>query len=1055
MPSPDEPPEKRQPDDQQRNEDQSGTPKETDSGASDDAPADETSVSAESETIGGDGTEDTDDLPDVEPLTPELVEEEAIRGDFMLRWALVLLAFLLACTPITETPTLVHVKTGQYIASHGWLPPATDVFSYTAAERPWVNLSWLFDLAAAGIFALGGAIGLTIAKALVAAATFGLLVHTDRKDVSSWWGTVCAALALLVGLPLFTALPELITLFGVVLTFSLLHRWQQAGDSRLLWGLPAVFLVWGNLDQRMFLGLALLVLYGAGEGLGTFLGRPGLATAEQRKRLWAVVGASLLAALINPFGWHALAAPFSLYGAEYPALRDYAGAISGRELLAFPVAGPLFWQALNHHAVAGLLLVLAAVIALALNRPRCDPGHLGILLGFAGFALAAAHELAALGLVACIIATVNAQEWYRHTFRQSYSVETSELLFSRGGRAVTVLAFVGIAFLAISGRLDAVAGRRIGVGFAPELRSAVAGVREQLQDAFDDRPFHFRIEQGDILAWLDRRVFLDSRVALYTGSGENDLLDLHDRTRRALRTGEESRPRSARPDVWKATFERFDVTHAMPRLTGPNPDYVTYFDLLGNPNWRLTGLNAAAAVFYRMDLEDSALNDYVADHGLNFAEQAFRQETPPPPERPGWASAPSIYRRYLRLPRRPVPDAVQQARHYHAHLAYALGGRVRLSSPAALALAYLAIRKANEGLAEDPQSAVAYRFLGDTYNLLERLEANVTRSQGGRYQRWLRFYQCVQAYHQSLVIEPDSPSLHDKLFQAYLQRNKFDLALREIREYDRLTAGKTTAELSDRELQRQERYLQMEQRLSEQVDTIRDRVQKALEQEGTNRLAVARAAYQQGCVLEALDILEAEPEFVESNVQARLLKAILLTEAGRSEEAFKIFRKLEALGERYPLPQLYSSSALASLARAQYDHAIDLWNREVDSLQRRNFGSLLQTLPMVRPPQTWPVAQTRATIESLYQMPYEAAEVLFNIAVCQLEAGRNERAAEVFRRLLETNPETSLRPLVRVYLFHLTGERIPLPPPSDRIPVTPDMFASGQEPAVAEQPETD
>jgi hypothetical protein len=63
-------------------------------------------------------------------------------------WAVVLLAFLLASTRIGETPTLVHLKTGEYLTGHGWLPPANDVFSYTATDRPWTNLSWGFDLVA-------------------------------------------------------------------------------------------------------------------------------------------------------------------------------------------------------------------------------------------------------------------------------------------------------------------------------------------------------------------------------------------------------------------------------------------------------------------------------------------------------------------------------------------------------------------------------------------------------------------------------------------------------------------------------------------------------------------------------------------------------------------------------------------------------------------------------------------------------------------------------------------------------------------------------------------
>src|SRR6058998_1513492 len=45
----------------------------------------------------------TEGLPEWEPLTPELVEDEAIRGDFMLRWAMVLLALLIGCRQIVET----------------------------------------------------------------------------------------------------------------------------------------------------------------------------------------------------------------------------------------------------------------------------------------------------------------------------------------------------------------------------------------------------------------------------------------------------------------------------------------------------------------------------------------------------------------------------------------------------------------------------------------------------------------------------------------------------------------------------------------------------------------------------------------------------------------------------------------------------------------------------------------------------------------------------------------------------------------------------------------
>lgn len=54
-----------------------------------------------------------DQLPDYEPLTPELVEDEAIRGDFVIRWAVVLLALLFGWTQIDDTSLLVRIRNGQ------------------------------------------------------------------------------------------------------------------------------------------------------------------------------------------------------------------------------------------------------------------------------------------------------------------------------------------------------------------------------------------------------------------------------------------------------------------------------------------------------------------------------------------------------------------------------------------------------------------------------------------------------------------------------------------------------------------------------------------------------------------------------------------------------------------------------------------------------------------------------------------------------------------------------------------------------------------------------
>ena len=275
-------------------------------------PDDESETASAGESAAADEPDD-DELPEWEPLTPELVEDEAIRGDFMLRWAAVLLAFLLACTQVAETRALVRIKTGQYMAAHGFLPPAQDVFSNTAAERPWVNLSWLFDALVAGVYGIGGATALSLFKALLAAVTFGLLIHTTRPRVSSWWGTICAVIAMLACTLQLTVGPELVTLLGLAVTIWWLHRWRE-GMSAHLWPLLGLFFIWSNLDPRMFLGLALLLLYAIGEEVGRLISRPSLEEPQLRKHLWLVIGGCCAVSLLNPFGWNALLAPITLYG---------------------------------------------------------------------------------------------------------------------------------------------------------------------------------------------------------------------------------------------------------------------------------------------------------------------------------------------------------------------------------------------------------------------------------------------------------------------------------------------------------------------------------------------------------------------------------------------------------------------------------------------------------------------------------------------------------------------------------------------------------------------
>ena len=482
--------------------------------SSDESPADPESDSPTAEEPDSESDSESedhdDDLPEYEPLTPELVAEEAERGDFMLRWAVVLLAVLLGCYGIYQSTTLQRTASGQYMASHGLLPPSTDVFSLTATERAWVNLGWGTDLVLAGLYTLPGQdLCLTLFTAAVAGLTLGLLVHISRPGLPNWWNSVLATVALLAVFPQFVAGPESITLLGLALQLWLLHRFGLSGRPRDLWGLVAVQLVWVNLDPRAWIGLLVLLLYGLGEYLGARQDRPGLGGPSQRKLYWQVTGGVALACLLNPFHIHSLLAPLVLYGTEYPALRTYNlllldQSVSMDRLQYYPLTAIVYhkghwgnWSWLNFHVIAGLLVLIAAWVTLFLNRRRADSGHVAVLVGLTLLSLLGVRELAPAALVAAVLAGLNAQDWYRVTFPQEYTVEPRELLFSRGGRSLTVLAFFAVALLAILGRLTPEHGRKLGLGLDPRLASAVDGLTTDL----NERLFTL---SGDLAEDLDR-----------------------------------------------------------------------------------------------------------------------------------------------------------------------------------------------------------------------------------------------------------------------------------------------------------------------------------------------------------------------------------------------------------------------------------------------------------------------------------------------------------------------------------------------------------------------
>jgi hypothetical protein len=265
-------------------------------------------------------------------------------------------------TLFRDADTGWHIRTGEGILRNATVP-ATDSYSLLHGGRQWFAWEWLADVMLGGAQILAGPAGV----ALLAALCIALV----------GWGTWRFSLAL--GADLFVALVALVPMMGTTtihwlarphifswllgLTFiAIAERFRTgAASSRTLWLLPALSCLWANVHGSFLLGPALLLVFATGEWLS------GSDHAKAGRNFVLAALASLLATLVNPFGWHVHQHIFAYLRNSY--LMDH---ISEFRSFSFHAPGALYVE---------LFLMLAAAGTFLLFRQKAyGPGLLSLAL---------------------------------------------------------------------------------------------------------------------------------------------------------------------------------------------------------------------------------------------------------------------------------------------------------------------------------------------------------------------------------------------------------------------------------------------------------------------------------------------------------------------------------------------------------------------------------------------------------------------------------------------------------------------------------------------------
>jgi tetratricopeptide (TPR) repeat protein len=1014
---------------------------------------------------GGGWTADGDDLPELQELTPELVEEEAIRGDFMLRGAAILLAVLLGCGQIADSRVLVHVRSGDYMQANGLLPPRTDVFSFANEGQPAANVSWLFDHVVSIVWSLGGPLGLTVFKALIAGLIAWLLSRISVRGLPTWWNSICGVIALAACASDLMPVTDLVSLLGLVILLRMLHSAFDGNTDGLIWKAPLLLVIWANMDPHAWLGVAGLFLFSVGRTFARVPGeiRPGAAPGT----LWTATAVSAVALLINPFPVASVLSAVQTYFVEYPGMRAF-NPINETTVALFDGRTEYYslfnvetWAGFEFAYVAAIAAVLLGGVSVVLAKDRREAPWAFLLGGFAGLAVLSIHELSAAALVAAAVAGTVGQRWYQKTFPQEYTIKPSEVLFSRAGRAVTVLCLAVFGFLVVTDRLPT--RIPLGSGFTSDLQTTIDAFDGQLRKLPEDaRVLHTRVDLGDFLIWNERRSFVDSRVTPFGMPDDDESTNQRFRTLRqdmvdasaavaeakvtAIQppNANESDTTGDGPDLaeLQATLHRelkaAGITHAVVGLYPPGKPHYRSLGALSSDSdsWTLMGLESSAAIY------DYTNGVAVADKSepFNPAELSFRDVKPENVQRFEFAREPGFYSQYLYNTRPSVSEDLRIARHY-------LSLR---STPDSL---MMVIRAGNRLVSQVEPNADGFFVLALAYSRLAAWENQVAAQAGGRFASDMRYMQVIMAARQAVTLNPEMTGAWNLLYQTYSRRGRVDQALECLSKALPLLEKSLLVKHDENQLNVVAQFSEARQQMAEAVAQIEQELEKGvshnLSEDPVERTiqkhSIAEQVATRGHIGAALKLLqENQPGLKEAPqifARAEMIRGQLLLESGALQEGYNLFMQLNAIAEKesqgvevaYPWTTMafLSQIGLGAYPQASQEMAAHISRLRSGSDGRLVMGKILVTLPLVASLETtlrsnattqWPLSQMVSILNPMTGTLQVQVEPRFIQAMAELEGGNVEAARVSLQGLITECGASAYRPLAATYLSLLRDD---------------------------------
>ena len=286
---------------------------------------------------------------------------------------LVFAAAVLQCSLI-DPDLWWHLRTGQDIVSNLAIPHA-DIYSFTKAGSEWVAHEWLSEVLLYGVYRLTGWGGLiSLFSGIITLAFYLVYRRCAGRPYAAAFSVLLAAAA---SSPLFGIRPQMISFLLAAIYVTVLERFAEDGQTRRLFYLIPLMVLWVNLHAGFALGLGLIGLFTVNVVLD----------GKREKALPLLLLLAICAAVVplNPNGLRMFSYPIETLTS--PSMAAYIDE----------------WASPDFHKITFLplaLMLFTLIAVLALSPKRARLGTLFMLLVTAFGALRSARHIPIFGLFA-------------------------------------------------------------------------------------------------------------------------------------------------------------------------------------------------------------------------------------------------------------------------------------------------------------------------------------------------------------------------------------------------------------------------------------------------------------------------------------------------------------------------------------------------------------------------------------------------------------------------------------------------------------------------------